>query len=87
PYPGDELMSEDDVFSEERFGVCRLNDNEHIIFDHATGIDVLINSALLEGPEFCPGLWYAGKRHEEMGLWPNDVPREERYLLELGDAL
>jgi hypothetical protein len=87
PYPGEEPMAEDDVFLIERFGVHRLSPEQHIIFDHSTDQDVLIESVLLEDAEFQPGLWYARKRHEIMGLDPEIVPLEEWYLIEMGDGL
>ncbi|KAJ7236597.1 hypothetical protein B0H12DRAFT_962040, partial [Mycena haematopus] len=93
PYPCEDPLSEDEVFDTERFGVCKLNNDEHIIFDHETGDDVLINSVLLENQEFSAGLWYARKRHELMGLDPdtlkarNLVPRAHRIGDIVGESV
>ncbi|KAJ7233395.1 hypothetical protein B0H12DRAFT_1076624 [Mycena haematopus] len=86
PYPGEDPLQEGEVFNIECFGVCKLNETQHIIFDHETGDNVLLPSVFLEFQEFNTGLWYARKRHEILGLSPDAVPREERYLLELGDG-
>ncbi|KAF7371768.1 CCHC-type domain-containing protein [Mycena venus] len=87
PYPGEEPMDEDERFETERFGVHRLNETQHVIFDHRTDEDVLIYSYLLATPEFQMGLWYSKERCKIMGLDPDAFVPEERHLDILGDAL
>jgi hypothetical protein len=55
-------MDEEEHFETERVGVHRLNETQHIIFDHSTNEDVLIVSNLLTNPDFQMGLWYARER-------------------------
>jgi hypothetical protein len=86
-YPGDESMSADECWQDERFGVCRLNDAEYIIFDHETNEEAMLEAKYLQCSEFKLGAWYAWRRMEALGLGPDAFPHDERFDVELGDAL
>ncbi|KAJ7331563.1 hypothetical protein DFH08DRAFT_966547 [Mycena albidolilacea] len=77
----------DECWQDERFGVCRLNDSEYIIFDHETNEEAMLEAKYLQCPEFKLGAWYTWRRMEALGLDPDAFPQDERFDIELGDAL
>ena len=84
PYPGDDAEFN---HNERRFCVYRISDSQYVVMDSMVDYDCLIDDEHLQNSGFMLSLWYARERQQAIGLDPRDVPMEDRYLAELGDAL
>ncbi|CAK5266280.1 unnamed protein product [Mycena citricolor] len=80
-----EHLGQDPSWDGKRFLVYGISDTHHVVVDAMLNTSFEICSEQLRDPHFQIGMWIAQRIQTHLELDPDDVPREEPYVDELGD--